>query len=66
MSSPRDVMTAAGRAALAAYLQAVGNGTRKAEALAAYDHHILIAWERTVTGQAAEQAYRNSMAVTRA
>ena len=63
--APRDVMEAACRAALARYLQAIGDHTPRREAEAAYTDHLLKAWERTVTGQVSEQAFRNSMAVTR-
>lgn len=59
---PRDVMTAAARAALARYLEATGNHVPRREAEAAFTDHILRAWERTITGHASEQAFRNSMA----
>ena len=64
MTRPIDVMEAAVNAALDGYYGDIKNGISRRDAQPVARAKILQAWERTVTGQAQEQAYRNSMAVT--
>ncbi len=45
--TPRAVMEAAANAALARYLEAVGDGTPRLTAERAYRDHVLKAWDRT-------------------